>query len=163
MDRLSRSVAPNDVGPEVWIKRLRANEAVSVVVLSDKCEGFNSHWTGNYSTLCIEPHEDCPGHQNGDPIRWRAYLHCMDLQSGKEFFLELTRGAWEQVSVQIDCKNSWRGMRLNVKRMAGDAARLKVEINAPWERITEKPLPEAKDPEASIRNLYRKNSQKAKK
>jgi hypothetical protein len=158
LSSLNRSAAPQESGPEVWVKRLRANEACLVVVLSDKADGFLSHWTGKYSTLCTQPTSECEGHQRGDPQRWRAYIHCLDLGTGKEFFLEMTKGAFEQMQIQLDSAQTWRGMRLNVKRMSGDASRLKVEILAPWANVSSKPLPVAKDPEQSLRNLYRKNT-----
>jgi hypothetical protein len=161
MSKLTRSAAPLESGPELFVRRLKAGESILVVVLSDKCEGFNSHWTGLYSTLCTEPTTECLGHQRGDPLRWRAYLHVVNLHDQKEIFLELTKGAWEQICAQIACDQSWRGLRFNLKRLAGDAARLKVEMLAPWASYSKSELPPAKDPEQSLVNLYRKNTQKA--
>lgn len=161
MTQMRRAARPPDRTQAVWVKRLRANEQVNIAVLSDKIDGFISHWTGQVSIPCTEPETECEGHLKGFPQRWRGYLHCLDLESGKEYFLELTQGAEEQMSIQLEGVRSLRGMRLTIRRMGGDASRLKVQINAAWERITDKPLPPYVDPESSLQGLYRKNVGKA--
>lgn len=160
MANFRRSSAPAEGPAAVWVKRLRASEEVAVVVLSDKMDGFISHWTGSVSIPCVEPADECDGCSKSLPTRWRGYLHCLDLHSGKEYYLEVTRGAYEQIALQLECEQGYRGMRLQIRRMAGDQSRLKVQINAPWDKLTNKPLPAYQDPEASLLGLYRKNSQK---
>jgi len=160
MGQYRRCAVPPDQETGIWIKRLRASEEVQVVVLSDKMDGFISHWTGQVSIPCVDPSDECEGCASGFPARWRGYLHCLDLQSGKEYFLEVTKGAAEQLALQLECATGYRGMRIMIRRMSGDAARLKVQINAPWEKLTSKPLPPFVDPEASLQGLYRKNTQK---
>lgn len=162
MSVLNRSNRPPERGPELFVRRLKANEQIQVVILSDKIDGFLSHWTGTVSVPCTQPVEECEGHLAGFPARWRGYLHVMNLLDGKDFFLELTKGAQDQMEIQLESESSWRGLRIFVKRMGGDASRLKVDIQAPWERVTNKPLPPAKDPENSLARLYSHKGSKRK-
>lgn len=141
-------------GPELFIKRLTANESVQGVICSCKLRGIWIHW--NPKRNVSEPHfkdeNKCPGCLNQRPKRWKGYLHCCTAPKGEEIFLELTpESAGALVSV-LGKDTVWRGNRIQVVRGKSNASRLTVTVLT---RAGENfPIPTERDPAESILKLW---------
>lgn len=139
---LDRDDRPPRPGPNVEIKRLKANHQIHVLVLG-MIQGYWVHWNGLRSEPCFQDHQTCPGHLRQLPRRWKGYLHCFDLVERVELFLELTPLAVKQVKAVCGQESGWRGVRMSVKRHNGDRTRLTVEVSKLSDNVDR--LPAAKD------------------
>lgn len=154
MDCLNTRNDPPRPGPDMSIVRLRAGQKVTVVVLSKQIWGCYTHWAGRYSTPCYADKSRCPGHKQGLPLRWKGYLHVWDYNIRDDYFLELTPTACHNLLDQVGRGMDLRCQRLMIERGKGDKARLYVSVQTPHDKISDKPLPEAKDPFKTLCRLW---------
>jgi hypothetical protein len=141
-------------GPELYIKRLDANESVQGVICSVKICSVTIHW--NAKRKKSEPHfkdeTKCPGCLNGMTKRWKGFLHVVCAPKGDEIFLELTPESATALKNVLGQEQSWRGNRIQVSRGNVKASRLKVTVLT---RAPENfPLPPERDPAESILKLW---------
>lgn len=125
---LRRQNLPPKSGPEIFVRRLRAAEKLTVQVLSRSLWGCYVHWAGDHSEPCLEDAKKCPGHARGLPVKWKGYLHVMNLHNRRAEFLEFTPFSANQIIDQVDTAQPLRGYRLQCERGKGDKARVKVVV-----------------------------------
>lgn len=151
---LNRRNAPPPPGPEYRIIRLKANESIHVTLLCQAIWGVFTHWDNKarQSLPCFEPTSSCRGHKLKLPLRWKGFLHCLT-NKGREIFLEITPTAAEDLRSQLGSVEELRGKHLVIKRMAGDKARLQVNVWAVAGLDPDK-LPPEKDPYKVLLSLW---------
>jgi hypothetical protein len=152
MQPFHRQDVPPEPGPKMWIVRLKKNEKVHCTILSKSMWGILTHWNGKNSEPCYEPADTCPGCQRKMAQRWKGYLHIYDHELRRDRFLELTPSAARSIVEQCDTNFPLRGQRVQVRRMNGDNARLKVEVQARLHDDFQ--LPEEKDPLPTLMALW---------
>jgi hypothetical protein len=145
MVELNRSDLPPDRKEGLFLRRLKAKQKTTVMILSRTLWGCFIHWDGKRSSPCIKLKALCDGCRAGKPKRWRAYLHVYDLHNRKEEFLELTEGAARQLLDQLPAGIELRGERVQFERLAGDQARVHVtaliRVDLPeWLPVEKSPL-----------------------
>jgi hypothetical protein len=152
MQPLNRQDIPPAAGPAMWIVRLKANEKLHCTILSEHLWGIMVHWNGRNTEPCTGDELSCSGHQRKLPLRWKGYLHVWDHHKRTDKFLELTPTAARMLLDQVETEFPLRGQRVEIARMNGDNARLRVSVQA---RINEGfKLPDEKDPEETLRKLW---------
>jgi hypothetical protein len=148
---LRRQDRPPKPGPEMRIRRLKASQKIVATVLNDLW-GCWTHWAGNRSEPCLGDKKTCPGHKRGLPARWKGYLHILDHNNREESFLELTPTAATQLFDQLGTESPLRGNRIQVERMAGDKARMRITVLTA--HLSDVQLPPAKDPYKTLCSLW---------
>ena len=143
---------PPKPGPAIFVKRLKGEEAVTVVILGDQVFGIWSHWQGKKSEPHFRDADTCPGCVARRPKRWKGYVHVYDYSANKEIFLELTPHSAHQLHFALGRQSELRGERIRVARSKGDNGRLTVAVLTA-EKKTEA-LPRAKDPRPTILKLW---------
>lgn len=151
---LNRLNDPPVAGPDVWVRRLGAREKLHATILSPHFWGFMVHWAGNHSEPCYREIRTCPGHRRGLPLKWKGYLYVIDHVSKEFQFLELPPGAAKELVNWYHPLKDLRGQRCIITRGEGSKARLKVEIQLPWEKVSSDPLPKDKDPIITLCRLW---------
>jgi hypothetical protein len=117
---------PPPPGPEFQIKRLRANQEITLLVASPSIWGFWVHWVGERSEPCWKDKKRCSGCRTGKPIRWKGYLFGVDQEARTALYLEITPQAARNLSDALPGTGSFRGKLLRFRRLAGDRARMLV-------------------------------------
>lgn len=140
MLELNRNNDPPRSGPEIWVRRLRANEVIQCGIISPHFWGFVVHWAGNRTEPCYRETRTCPGHRRGLPVKWKGYLYVLDHAIREYQFLEFPPVAATHLLNQFENGHSLRGEVLSIKRMNGVASRLKVtrltdKFDIPKEKI----------------------------
>jgi hypothetical protein len=154
MSSFRRDNAPPRQGPSLTIFRLKKNRGGTFCIFGSKVHGFWTHWAGMCSEPCTEPVSECVGHQREWPLRWKGYIHCYWQELQEEGFLELTPHATNDIILQLGGEAELRGARVRVERGQSDKARLKVTIQARWQAVSDRPVPEEKDPENTLAKLW---------
>ena len=150
-EAIDRDDSPPRPGPEMEIKRLRANQSLSVTLLS-ALWGVWTHWNGRCSEPCYKDHKKCAGHRKGYPRRWKGYIHAIDHASREEIFVELTPLACQCLLRQLGSATRLRGQVVRIKRLGGDRARLEVFVMPPHPEHLQ--LPKEKDPYPILAKLW---------
>jgi len=145
---------PQQTGPGIWVRRLKAAEMVHVTVFSAAMQGVWIHWNGNSSEPCHSPIKECPGHKRGLPSKQRFYIHCFNHAKRREEFIELPAGCAADVREYYPKGSNMRGVRLQLKRGNGQKAHLTVEILPPISETVSGPLPQAKDVHETLCQLW---------
>jgi hypothetical protein len=87
------------------------------------------------------------------PVRWKGYLHVIDLLIREQIFLEVTMSAAEMIERQLKSGEGLRGVMFSMCKTKGGAhGRYKVEVlerRAPLEE-----LPMEQDPIDTLRKLW---------
>ena len=152
MTEFNRSDRPPRSGPEMLIRRLKASQSIHCTVLSQSLWGVWTHWNGARSEPCYAEKKECPGCKRGLPKRWKGYLHVVDNMANSTMFLELTPSAAEKILAVLGEADSLRGNRMKVARLAGDKARLVVELMLPFKDVDS--LPKSQDPYCTLKKLW---------
>lgn len=153
--KLNRQDRPPRVGPELWIRRLKASETLQCTIISASLWGCMTHWNGRSTEPCYESKKECPGHKRGLPTRWKGYLHVWDEGKAEECFLELTPVAADNLLAQVMQGEPLRGQRLKVERLKGNKARLRVTLLAHYTALrVGRDLPPPKDPHNTLCKLW---------
>lgn len=144
---------PPPPGPEKWIERLKANDQVTVIVLSHLW-GVWYHWMGKGSSAHTDPQTECAGCLQKAPLKWHAYIHAYDYAGKKDFFLELTTHTVERMREKSGIDGTdFRGCRFRFKRGDGKQARIWVEY---LQRVVlDDTMPEGRSPERELRILWK--------
>lgn len=149
---LRRQDAPPKSGPDIFVRRLRAAEKLTVQLISPSLWGCWVHWAGDHSEPCLEDKKKCPGHARGLPVKWKGYLHVINLHNRREEFLEMTPYSANMMLDQVEADVPLRGYRLQCERGKGDKARVKVLV---LPCLTEASgLPQPVDPYKTLCNLW---------
>lgn len=122
-----------------------------------------SHWTGRHSIPCIEPIEECQGHMDGLPERWRAYAMVLLQPTEQKVFWELPKETFNSIMAFVGKGNCWRGHRVLVIRGMGEKAHMRLEFQAAWDLTTKRPLPGATSVTETLNVLYDLQERKRKK
>lgn len=154
MLELDRGGARPKSGPEIWVRRLKAKDTISVSICSPAIWEFWVHWAGDKSQPCLKPHKSCPGHRQGLPRRWKGYLFVVNHRSRRCEFLEITLGAVEQLNELVGEKTNLRGKRFTVARGNGDASRLSFASLPDWQLFSTAVLPEDVDPAKTLCKIW---------
>jgi hypothetical protein len=149
---LSISSTPPPPGPDLWIRRLKANESLACVILSDELWGCHYHWNGRTSVPHTLPANECVGCNHQSPLKWHGYFHILEWPSRRQFFIELTPYAVHQLEQKTLLTTGFRGARVTFERGKGDQTRLKIEFLGPV--IGDMKLPESRTPEKELRLLW---------
>lgn len=164
MGEFRRTDRPPAAGPAHRIERLKKNEQVQVCILCDKPEWFLTHWQpakGNrkgFSMPHVDPHEECKGCQAHLPQKWRGFLECLDFHKKVRCFQEITPGMLEDLERLLPDAVSYRGLVIIMKRLNGDQARLKCQLEPHWESRSNEPLLPAIGVEKVLRKLWEYNA-----
>jgi hypothetical protein len=143
---------PPPRGPELWIRRLKANEVVPVTILSSSLWGTWTHWNGQRSGPCFRDKKDCQGCKAGLPRAWKGYLHVGNNHNRKEEFLELTKIVALALRDEIGPGKSYRGMCVRFSRGKGDKAGLFFEVQS--QPVEGAKLPNEKSPLQTLITLW---------
>jgi len=154
MQALRTCDKPEKSGPGIWVRRLKASEAVHVTVYSNALQGVWIHWNGHTSEPCYSPVRECPGHRRNLPAKQRFYMHVFNHHKRREEFIELPAGAAENVLEFFPQGMTLRGCRLTLTRGGGAKAHLKVEVLPPIDTTVSGPLPQAKDVHETLCQLW---------
>lgn len=115
-------------GPEVWVRRLEANEDLNFVSASPSFWLVYCHWAGDHSLPCYRDHKKCPGHRMGLPRRVRAYLYGWNEKARAYEFLELPPSAANEVQGFAMEGETLRGKRIHLKRGNGIKSRIRTAL-----------------------------------
>jgi len=151
---LNRNNTPPTGGPEIWVRRLVKSEQVTVGIVSPCFWGFMVHWAGNRSEPCLKETKTCPGHRRGLPLKWKGYLYVHNLQKRRYEFLEFPPGAATELLESFPKGSTLRGEVIQVQRMAGDNARLRVTIETHKWAEQQIAIPQDKDPAETLCKLW---------
>lgn len=134
--------APPPAGPQIWVKRLKANEKWACVICSSKITGLWIHWFPNQRKTepCWQERQRCPGCKSKVVRKWKGYLHVLHPSSKKQWFLELTPWSAQAILNQLEPGYDLRGLRLDLQRGDGDKARMVVNVKPPFPGQGEVPL-----------------------
>jgi hypothetical protein len=149
------SSIPFSRGPDLYVRRLKAGEKMTFVILSDAFWGLRVHWDSRGRRT--QPHYrnkgSCPGCKLGWPQKWKGYLHV--LNGAGEEILEVTPVMHDAILDQIGPGVSLRGHRFLGSRGQGDKARVTFTAQAHWSLLkASRELPEAKDPKPILLELW---------
>jgi len=139
-------------GPELYVKRLKAGEALQVILIGTKIRGLWVHW--NSSNNISEPHFnlDCPGCEHKMPKRWKGFIHCFDRNNGSPLFFELTPRSAGQLERECSGLGGYRGKVVTFTRGAKANSRVGVAVQA--FNVDPKTLPIEQDARRSIMKLW---------
>lgn len=137
---------------DLW--RPPAGARQQLVFLSAKPQEFLSHWNGHCSIPCVEPHEECQGHLDGLPQRWRAYAFILFQPDEVRAFWELPKETYNNLVAHIGKGNTWRGHRVQVNRANGPKAHMELHWQPQWALTTKRELPGAVDVRETLNVLY---------
>ena len=139
-------------GPELYIRRLKANQVIMLWVLSSKLWGTWTHWDGKKSMPCLADPRECHGCKAGWPERWKGFLHTWNTERRQEEFLELTPLAADHLLSQTSDLQTLRGLCFKFCRGKGDKARLRVEFVRKME--VNQTFPQEKTPLETLQSLW---------
>ena len=139
-------------GPDIFIKRLEADELLTCCILGDEIKGIWVHWAGKKSAPHYEPAAECPGCIAQQAKRWKGFLHVGDSHASKELFLELTPTSARALIEAVGGSENLRATRVNVKRTKGKNGRINITVLGPAKDHDN--LPPARDPRNSILKLW---------
>src|SRR6266404_8087899 len=100
---LDRGSPAPPAGPEIWVRRLKAEQVVDFACCSPSVWEFWIHWDqdGRKSMPCLKDHSVCPGHRLELPRKWRGYLYGINHHTRKMEFLEVTPYGVEQLNAMV--------------------------------------------------------------
>lgn len=145
---------PPKPGPRIEICRLRANQAVELIVYSEKIHGFWTHWLGSCSGPCYKDRKHCPHCKNGMPRRWKGYLFCWHGGMSDSAFVELTPTAAKSIRDITGPVASLRGYRMLVQRGNGNKAWLKVTLRSKHQDVSDSVMPDPVSPKKTLMQLW---------
>lgn len=138
--------------------RVTSVEPVHFAILSSAPWGQWTHWYGSRSHECIaETHQICPRCNEGQPRKWKAFLHVMRAPEWDEGFLELTFTAMHQIEKQLPDRQTLRGLRLTIQKTKGGRYGRYVCKVDPQIEMTDS-WPEEKNPIGLLRKLWSYNA-----
>lgn len=152
MKRLNRVDIPPVRPGCFFVLRLKGEEKRVFSICSAKIFGVETHWTKQGTRPCVLPHSECQGHVNGDPLRWKGYLHVFDHKERAYVMLELTPRAANMLIEQTPNRPSLRGTRIQVARSRSGKGRLVVDILPPAMHLND--LAPEESPVRSLLNLW---------
>lgn len=148
-----RMDCPPPLGDVLHVHRLDGNEVLTCVILSDKMEGFLTHWSGRKTVRCRQPKGLCEGCGKGLATRWVGFLHCTSTELKGAFALELTPLAGHTIKDYLDEHGSIRGCVCVVTRQRKTKkAPLVINITGRMEGLDA--LPKARTCEPTALRLY---------
>jgi len=149
---LRRQDVPPDKAGHLWIRRLGAEERITITILSATLWGCWTHWNGRSSEQCDEDEKKCHGHRRGYPLRWKGYLHVYNHKENCQEFIELPPGAARCLLATVDESTNLRGQRCDIKRMKGRKTRLEIS----WRQAAadRDALPKEKSPHETLKALW---------
>jgi len=151
---LDRPDSLGKTGPEIWVRRLKANEEINFYSASPKFWLLWVHWAGDHSEPCFKDHKKCPGHRNGLPRRKRAFLYGWNAKSKQMEFLELPPQAAADTEALFMGPETLRGKLLRFKRGAGPKSRITPHLVSLMSEDQLTKLPADKDPGPTIVKLW---------
>lgn len=149
-----RCDVPADNGPSMHIRRLKANQETTVIILSRALVGLWTHWMGGCSLPCITPKEKCKGCVAKEPNRQKFLLHVYNYSTKQEEVLELPPGAATDFLDFYPQGATIRGQRLKIKRGNGKKARLTIDVLPAYDEAILAPMPAEKDPIVPLCELW---------
>jgi hypothetical protein len=94
------------------IRKIGATDQVTVVILSPRIQGFNTHWDGDHTEPCLVGDSLCRLCLKKVPRKWTGFLHCFDETTREHCFIELTDFAWERLKKLAADYPSCRGLKV---------------------------------------------------
>jgi hypothetical protein len=153
MLELNRQDYPPSAGPEIWIKRLKANETFHARIISPQFWGLWIHWYGRHTEPCLKDRQECPGCKAEAIRKWKGYLHVISVATARQWFYEATPFVAKQITGQIAVNASLCGMRVEVVRGKGDKARCYAILKEPFPHMP--PLPAVREPRETLEILWK--------
>ncbi len=143
-----------------WVKRLVAGEAIEVVILSTAFLRCMVHWDASWKPKgrtepCTDPVSECHGHLRNLPVRGKGFLHVFNYTAKEQQFLELPPVATQSALIQLDNAKNLRGIRCRLTRGNGKKTQVAVDIHAPYDRVSDSPLPPELSPLIALAPLWR--------
>lgn len=161
MAKLDAMPAP-DPGPEIKILRVGAMQTRHFISLGTRIHGYRTHWDQRHKRTipCFQPHEECEGHRQKLPQRWKGYLHVWShtrLEAAQiqrtEGFLELTPTSAFDLRAGLGHLADLRGIPFTLTRMNGQKAHLKVAVFLDQAVAVDK-LPDERSPYESLMRMW---------
>ncbi len=148
-----RNDRPPPLGDVMHVARVKADGQITVVCLSDKMIGFNTHWDGRKTVRCCKPKFTCQGCAQNWPGRWVGLLHCSTTELSDQFIIEVTPLAGEKIYKLWEEKGSLRGLIMFLHRQrAHKRAPLVVNFKGFIEGVSA--LPKERSCEPTALRLY---------
>lgn len=117
-EEVNRNDHPREAGNCLTIMKLKPQERRTVLVLSDRFQGYDLHWhlgtrrhVRCFKRLGIDACEGCQTHQPGD---WLGFLVVTDLARSAQVLLQLTDFGGRQAECFLTQYGTLRGLVLSV-------------------------------------------------
>lgn len=158
MFELDRGGGPKpQAGPDIWVRRVDAEETIDFACASPVPWEFWIHWDGpnRKSMPCQKDHSKCPGCLLPLPRKWRGYLYGLNHNTRKMEYLEVTLKGSEQLFELIGHGLSLRGQRFRVARGKAKTAHCRFTLLRTWEDFSPNvKIPQDIDPEKTLLTLW---------
>lgn len=148
----ARDSSVPETGPSVWVRRMKAEQQSSFIVLSPQFWGIWTHFDGTRTTAHAEKKHECEGCKRALPKRWKGYLYVWNVDARTHEFLELPPVAAAAFRDSIGTQRTYRGIIVQVKRGRGDKSRLKFTFLPDY--AEKEPLRADLDPWPTLRKLW---------
>lgn len=155
MPNYHRQSLPPASGPDLLVRRLKAEEKLTFQIIAQAIAGFWVHWSKgeNHSEPCMGPKSICPGCDKDLPKRWKGFLHVGNMHNRRQEFLELTPAPAQMLLDQVGQGEVLRGLRIQCERGKGPKARVRVTVLPPLDGCPA--LPVELDPTPTLEKLWK--------
>jgi hypothetical protein len=151
--KLSRADDPPGVIRCVPIIKIEPHDDVRAVILSDRIEGYYTHWDGRRTRPCtLDKDEKGTCALHACPRRWKGFLACVLMRTGKIAFVELTTLAGQVVKREYG-NDSLRGLMVQFRRER-NAKKAPIQVDFIGRYEEAKPLPPAPSVEPTLLRLW---------
>ncbi len=104
-----RNDAPKPLKPLLGIESLGGDDTWNLLIISSQIAGYDVHVHGKKTHPHRNPKDQCPNCKSAMPFKWLGYVHVLDVQKDRQFFLELTQTAAERLKKTLRDLDSLRG------------------------------------------------------
>lgn len=140
---------------EIFVRRLKGSESLTMTVYSPQPWGVQVHWSK--ATRRSSPHftdsKRCPGCQDDLPRKSLFYIFGFEIEQTRLIYLELTEKAGEAIKKQLGFGETMRGIGLYVSRTPANNGRLQVRVMN--SHPAPQTLPPDRDPHDTLMRLWR--------
>ncbi len=127
------------------VKQVGATDQLVMLIVSSKCHGYRTHWTGQKTVPCIGGKTLCQHCLKQVPMTWRGYVQaCAQNDATSMCFIEVTEFCLERLKKLQEDRPTLRGMIVCFSR---ERQKLKAPVQVTF--IGEYPIHRVIPPERS--------------
>lgn len=152
--QLARAELGKSNKQEIFVKRLKGSESLTMTVYSPAPWGVMVHWSKarGRSSPHYADRARCAGCKDNLPTKELYYVYGFEVEQNRLIFLELTEKAALSIKRQLGAGETMRGIGLYVQRTPASNGRLQARVmNAHPMPNT---LPADRDPEETLLRLW---------